>query len=97
MKKPIKPEQMIWAESSNTIHCSNRMPLDLFMKELPVQSNFVKEIMVFTLDDNGDCLGVPYIEITWKELVKNIYYDREMKKYEAKMKKWKKQNDDKKE
>jgi hypothetical protein len=100
-KEPLKPERKIWVKMSKSICVENPMLFDAFLKELPTQHTpdyNIKDLSISGYDDgNWDYdeyyVGLPYIELTWQELMDNNEFDSQMKKYQTKMKKWKQQEE----
>jgi hypothetical protein len=96
MNKPVKPNRKIYITNSKTFyfdHVSNKVSLDFFLswvkESLPKGSSDV----TISLDEDyeyetGEHLS-SYLSLSWKEKIINTSYDKDLIKYQKKLKKWK--------
>jgi hypothetical protein len=99
MKEPIKPKKRITVRKDKTIVSGyEEIPAQNVLAEIEVlgRRNVKFEVCLRSSDGNWgcgnyDCSCIPYLSISWDEEIDNEDYEKQMKKYLAKMRKFDKQ------
>jgi len=95
LAKPEKPQKKITQRQTATYNfdwVSKKVSWDGFLdwakETIPAGA---KDVTLELIEDwqYDDC--ITYLELSWDEIVTNPNYDKEMKKYERKLAKWKKE------
>lgn len=96
LAKPKKPEKMITVDGMATFYNWDRfnksVPLDTFLAWCKTNTPKGATDVVINVDESweyDDC--IVSLELHWKQVVPNPDYEREMKKYDTKLKRWEKQ------
>ena len=96
LAKPKMPEKMITVDGMETFYDWDRynknIPLDAFLawcKEKTPKGATNVSIRVDESWEYDDC--IVSLELHWKQVVPNPDYERELKKYDTKLKRWKAQ------
>lgn len=97
MKEPKKPTKKIEVMNSRSFyfdHVSNKVSIDYFLTWIKETVPKGAKDITLSMDEDycyetGDHIS-SYLVLSWKEKVKNTRYVSEMKKYESKLRKWKK-------
>jgi hypothetical protein len=95
MKVPIKPQKRITISDYEVIASGySKLPIQdiLVGVEIAGKQNMFLELSLDGEHDYDACNCNPVLQLIWEEEIDNPHYDKEMKKYETKMKKWKKEN-----
>ena len=101
MKKPIKPEKKIALRYSATFpfdHVSNKVPLSYFNSwvddMVPEGAKDITIGLKHEYEPDNCYWMASYLEISWEMLTINPDYDKQIKKYQAKLKKWEKKTNE---
>lgn len=99
MKEPIKPEKKIEVSRSkeyNFGHGDRIVPLTTFLAwmQATVPKNVTDLCISLVDEDSSDYYAGPTnLHLSWKEIIDNPSYEKELKKYEKKLLRWQKENE----
>lgn len=97
MKEPVKPEKKFYQEHNANFyfdHVSSKVSIEYFLAWVKETTPPGAIDITLTLDENyddydGNLMDVD-LQLGWKTIIDNLFYDKEMQKYEKKLAKWKK-------
>ena len=93
-KKPIEPQKLVEITNVKAFefnHISNKVSLFYFLdwvkESVPTNGS---DICISLIDDYNDVCGcyIQKLEISWKEIVDNVNYDKQLGKYKKQLKKY---------
>lgn len=101
VKQPVKPKKTVTVR--NSVHFpfynyggDDKAPmlsfLDWCKETIPQGATNVVIGIDSEFDDFNGYLSSSHIELSWDQEIENAFYDKDMKKYEKKLAKWKEQN-----
>lgn len=94
LKKPEQPQKRIIVSQSSRLPYASytSIPLDEFVsycKKTAVDGfNITIEAGLDGESYYDGCYCIPFLEMSWEQVIDNPLYDKQMKKYEKAMKKW---------